>query len=194
MYNDGDGYNIYCAYLKGVDTNGKEVLFAFSITRPSRYFKDGEYFKFGMKLDMLVAGKEEGAVNLMRYDSEGEPHPNYVVNGKVVKSESEATFIPTPHFQKNSHKNIVLTNKASANTNVKISDYTPAEATPKEFTQMRDMQDKSFFKASMDAFVKSANMNVTFNDSKYYGYDFNNLLFLFNQSIDGSMGKGKGDK
>lgn len=188
LFNDGRGYNIYCAYLKGVDNTGKEVLFAFSITRPEGcrkgYYADGEFFKFGMKLDMLVGGKPEGAITLMRFDSHGPDHDNYIINNKLVDSPEKAERIPTPHFHRNNHINTVVSSRSL--------DYTPAEALPREFFEKRESEDPAFFRASMDSFVKSTNMDVKFNHNKNYGYNFGTMLFLFEQTIGGNMNKGQG--
>ncbi len=179
-----DDFQVYCAYLKGVDTNGKEVLFAFSITRPFKsYYSEGEFFKFNIKLDMLVGGKKDGAVTLMRFDSAGPKHPNYIVNGKFVKREEDAEIIPTPHYHKNTAENIIVASQKL--------DYTPAVAVDKEIVNMRNNEDKKLFKTVVKSFTDSANMNVKYNNSDYYTYNYNQLLFEFNYGSDMKSGKGR---
>ena len=183
---DGEDLQVYCAYLKGTDVNGKDVLFAFSITRPYKYYPEGEYFKFGIKLDVLVGGKKDGAVNLMRFDSDGPEHKNFIVNGKVVENDEDAQIIDTPHFHKNTEQNIVVASNKL--------DYTPAKAISKELVQMRDSKDKKFFKTIVKSVTDSAKMDVKYNNSEYYSYDYGRMLFEFDSCVGKNNGKGQGDK
>lgn len=183
---NGELLQVYCAYLKGTDpSTGKDVLFAFSITRPYSYYREGEYFKFGIKLDMLVGGKTEGAVNLMRFDSDGPKHANYIVDGKVVENDEDAQIVDTPHFHKNTEQNIVISSNKL--------DYTPAKAIDKEFVRMRDSQDKKFFKTIVKSFTDSAKMDVKYNNSEYYSYEYGRMLFEFDNFPKEKVGKGLGD-
>lgn len=72
----------------------KFTLFAFSLVADAQ--ENAKYTNFQVKLDICVGGKEW--MPLVRYDSSGEKHPNYIANNTVVKNESDVEFVRPPHI------------------------------------------------------------------------------------------------
>lgn len=91
IYENGkNGFGTFLLAREG----DKFTLFSFSLVADSQ--ENAKYTNFHVKLDICVGGKEW--MPLIRYDSSGQKHPNYIVNNKVVKNESDVEFVRPPHI------------------------------------------------------------------------------------------------
>ena len=165
MINSGSKL-VHGTYLEGRDC-GRPVIFAFSIAKnKNTKFADQD---FNIKLDMLVAGKEW--LPLVRFDGCDMPHPNYIVNGKVVKDVDHIERTSTSHIHLNNNATQVLTTDLAYTTATKA----PAFITDK--IKSGDRQD--FFKAALDYTLSICGMSreMLANKNTEYYIDFQNYLF-----------------
>lgn len=128
---------IYGTYFMAKDFC-RPVIFAFTIVKNG----DTKYANtdFILKLDMLVAGKEW--LPLLRFDSLGSDHPNYIVDGKVVRDSDNVERISGPHIHLNNSATQVLTTDLSYTTAYKAPDYITK--------QIQSEDPQAFFKAALD--------------------------------------------
>lgn len=103
---NSQGRHIDAIFLLGQE-NAKNVLYVLKIGRSCQY--NCEFNDFHLELYAYVQGKTW--LSLLRLDSMGYTHLNYIVNGKVAKSNEEVTRARTPHLHKCTYECQVLTNR-----------------------------------------------------------------------------------
>ena len=160
---------VHGTYLMG-KASGRPVIFAFSIAKDKneRY----AYKNFNIKLDMLVAGKEW--LPLVRFDGLDNPHPNYIVDGKVVPDTEHIETTSSCHIHLNNSAVQVLSNDLS---------YTTAVDAPKRIASKAKGNDQEFFKSALDYTLSMCGMTKEMlrSDNKDYLMDFGNFIFDYNQ-------------
>ena len=158
------GKHITGIFLAGKH-NGHNIVFALTISRVLQY---NDYLNFCIKLDMNIMGKEW--VQLLRFDSVGHPHPNYVKDGKIVTNKDEVELIPTPHLH--------VANQTDQILMLLDFNYMSARKVDFNYENFRS-DDKNLFKLSFDYFKKIANIDIKVNSKIIddYHYNFNNPLF-----------------
>ena len=159
---------VHGTYLIGKDRGGRPVVFAFSIARDRN--EKYAYKNFNIKLDMLVAGKEW--LPLVRFDGLDNPHPNYIVNGKVVSDTEHVETTSSCHIHLNNSATQVLTNDLS---------YTTAVDAPKRISNKIQANNQSFFKSALDYTLSICGISKDMlkSDNSEYLMDFENYLFDF---------------
>ena len=161
--------NIHGVYLIGKE-NGESVLFCLTIVKN---IEEDDFLDFTIKLDVCIKGKQW--LNVIRLDSFGPAHPNYIVDGKVVENEEDITFAKTPHMHINSQEVQVISNKNL--------DYSPAVHLNKINSLNKSCQDENIFKNCFKMFLHYANIDFIVNKKieKDYKYSFKNVLFDYNK-------------
>ena len=161
--------NIHGVYLIGKE-NGKNVLFCLTIVKN---IAEDDFLDFTIKLDVCIKGKQW--LNVIRLDSFGPSHPNYIINGKVVDMEEEVTFAKTPHLHRNSEEVQVIANKNL--------DYSPAMELNNINFLNKSSEDSSIFKSCFNMFLNYSNIDFIINKKidKDYKYSFKNVLFDYNK-------------
>ena len=86
------GKLIHGAFLVGKQDD-KFALFLLKIVKDCQ---NPDFSDVSIKLDLCVQGR--AWLNLLRLDTMGNYHPNYVVNGKVIQKQSEMTYARPPHL------------------------------------------------------------------------------------------------
>ena len=165
------GKNIHGIYLIAKDDKtNKKILFSLSIIKTIENNLDN--LDFSIKLDMCIKGKEW--VNILRLDSLGNTHLNYITNGKVAKSKDEIELAPTPHLHYNSYETQVIIDNL---------DYTLAKHIPELNFENLSSLDKNIFKKCFNYFVKVANINIQINKKieEDYKYDCINTLWDYDK-------------
>ena len=160
---------VHGTYLMGKSA-GRPVIFAFSIAKDKN--ERFAYKNFNIKLDMLVGGKEW--LPLVRFDGLDNPHPNYIVDGKVVADTEEVETTSSCHIHLNNSATQVLTSDLS---------YTTAVDAPKRIASKAKSNDQAFFKAALDYTLSLCGMSKEMlrSENKDYLMDFGNYLFDYNQ-------------
>ena len=158
------GKHVHGTLLLG-EHNGKQVLFLLNIDKSKAY--DDGFNKFSIKLNVLVGGKTW--FELARIDSQDEPHPNFIKDGKVVSSVDEIEMIRTPHIHIASQECQLFADNA---------DYSVACPTSKHF-DLQNIDGKDLFKPHMQKFLEFANVDVKINENVPDDWHFaiNNPLF-----------------
>lgn len=158
------GKNIYGVYLIAVENN-KPILFSLSIVKKIEDNQDN--LDFSIKVDMCVGGKEW--LSLLRLDSMGPAHPNYIKNGKVSKRE-EVVFSFTPHIHKNNEACQVI----SYNNLL----YTTAIECQEFLKQKKLSCDPTYFKSAIQLVYNMCGIEANFNSKieKNFKYDKKNSL------------------
>ena len=157
---------VHGTYLLGKH-NGHNVVYALSIVRNSKdRFK---YMDFSIKLDMLVSGMEW--LPLVRFDSIGAGHPNYISGGKVAGPE-KVKDITGPHIHKNSEATQVLTDDLS---------YMLATEASQNLKGKFAMSDPYFFRSALESTMRMCGMSTSMlrdhDKSDQYLFGFSNYLF-----------------
>ena len=160
---------VHGTYLMG-KASGRPVVFAFSIAKDKneRY----AYKNFNIKLDMLVAGQEW--LPLVRFDGLDNPHPNYIVNGKVVPDADSVETTSSCHIHLNNSATQVLTSDLS---------YTTAVDAPKRIASKAKANNQDFFKSALDYTLSLCGMSrdMLRSENSEYLMDFGNYIFDYNQ-------------
>ena len=158
------GRSIHGAYLLGKH-NEKYVLFLLRIESPVEH---KNFTNFKIKLDACIQGK--AWFSILRLDSSGHPHPNYIKNGKVVKTQEEMSFARTPHLHIADHITQVLTDTVS---------YSLAQELPFFDYENQSVNDKFMFKKMVKYFLKISNIKAKMNKNirKNYFYSKSEPLF-----------------
>lgn len=170
LINENDkGRNVHATFLLGKQ-NDKYVLFLLSIDKSPGY--ENDFIDFHIRLCAYVQGKTW--LNLLRLDSFGNPHRNFIANDKVA-SYNEVWQARTPHLHRADEKCIVL----SKNPN-----YTIAHELDFLDYSSNMYNDKFLFKKCMDYFLKLTNTKININPlvKNDYHYNFSKPLFEFNTS------------
>lgn len=162
------GKNIFGVYMIGKE-NGKPILFSLSIIKGTEDNKDN--IDFCIKVDMSISGKTW--LPLLRLDSIGPEHPNYIIGNKLIQDLNDLKKIKTPHIHiTNEQTQIILHDKL---------DYTSAEYLC-FLDKSKSSNDKTFFKKSIDFVFEIANINAKINEKlkSDYNYNFNDCLLDLN--------------
>ena len=157
---------VHGTYLIGKDA-GRPVIYAFSIAKNPK--DKYAHTDFNIKLDMLVAGKEW--LPLVRFDACDIPHPNLIVDGKVVAD--------TEHIENTTSSHIHLNNNATQVLTTDLS-YTTAVNAPTAITdKLSSANEQDFFKAALDYTLSMCGMSrdMLSSQNPEYFVDFNNYLF-----------------
>ena len=144
-------------YLVGRGKDGEVMLFALSVVRDTKAKN-----AFNIKLDFCPQGKEW--INLVRLDSEGNPHPNYIVDGKVVRDLSQVQYADTPHVHRATEQSQVLFHDGL--------DYTPAKDLSETLDLTKSCYDNAMFIQCMDYFMEHIGLDATINPELVETYDF----------------------
>lgn len=167
IYNfNKNGKNILGLYLIGKDENtGKKILYSLIVIKN---LQNKDNLDFSIKLDFCVKGKKW--FPLIRLDTLGNPHLNYLKDGKVATSLKEIGVAITPHLHKNSFETQVIFDKL---------DYTLAEHVKSLNFENFNSNDKNIFKESMLYFLNYANIELPLNKKieNTFNYDFVNPLW-----------------
>ena len=159
------GGNTHAVYLLGKENN-KFVLFVLRIDKSCEYKDD--FIDFHIKLDACIQGKTW--LTLLRLDSIGKKHPNYIVNGKVCVNNSQVEFAICPHLHKCTQECQVIS---------EALDYlTASELDFVDYNNL-NLNDKNFFKQCMQKFLEQTNINLKINKKveNNYHYNITNPLF-----------------
>ena len=167
MINSGSKL-VHGTYLMGKDC-GRPVIYAFSVAKnQNTKYANAD---FNIKLDMLVAGKEW--LPLVRFDGCDNEHPNYIVDGKVVKDIDHIERTTSSHIHLNNNATQVLTTDLA---------YTTAINAPSNIaTKAKSKDPQEFFKAALDHTLEMCGMSreMLSSQNPEYFIDFNNYLFDF---------------
>ncbi len=163
-----NGKSIHGTLLLG-EKDGKHVLFLLKIESNCQH-KD--FSNFSIQLHACVQG--QAWVNLLRLDSSGHPHPNYLYNGHVAKKESEVTYARTPHLHKIDYITQVVTDSLS---------YSLAEELPFFNYDLENVTDKFMFKKMVNYFLNLCNAKVDINEQVQDDYLYSMSQPLFSCDI-----------
>ena len=148
--------------------------------------KDGKYVLFLLKIESNCTHKNfsdvsiqlhvclqgEAWVNLLRLDTSGHTHPNYIVNGKVVKGKIPEAR--TPHLHKADYLTQVLTDSIS---------YSLAEEIPVFDYETEHVDDKFMFKRLVNYFLDICNANIEINQQVSEDYFYSKTQPLFSYDV-----------
>lgn len=162
------GKSIHGAFLIGKH-NGKHALFLLRIEKSCEH---KNFTNFSIKLDACIQGK--AWLSLMRLDSSGHPHPNYIKNGKVVKTQEDLVFARTPHLHKTDYITQVLTDSKS---------YSLAKEIPFFDYEKESVDDKYMFKKLVKYFFKTSNINAKINKSVEEDYYYSKTQPLLDYDV-----------
>ena len=159
-----DGKHVHGTFLIGT-LNGKHALFSLKIEKPRKY--DDDFADFHIKLDILVGGQTW--FELLRIDSQGNEHPNYIKDGNVVSSFDEVEKANPPHIHITNHECQILAGNHK---------YSLAYQTDK-YLNLANIDNKDLFKSHMQKFIKMANIDLEINKniSDDWHFKINNPLF-----------------
>ena len=161
------GKLIHGSYLLGKN-DGKYALFLLKIESSCEY---KNFSKVSIKLDACIQGK--AWFSLMRLDSVGHPHPNYVKNNKVVDNEEDLTYARTPHLHRADYYTQVVTDTLS---------YSLAKELP-FFDYDKNVSDKFMFKKFVNYFLKTCNIKAKIYDNVKKDYFFSETQPLFDYDV-----------
>ena len=162
------GKSIHGSFLIGKN-NGKYCLFLLKIINSSEH---NDFSDFSIKLDACIQGK--AWLSLLRLDSSGNPHPNYIKDGKVVKTPNDLTFVRTPHLHKTDYITQILadTKSYSLATELPFFDY-----------ENQNVTDKYMFKKIVNYFLKNCNIKAKINEVVKNDYLYSKTKPLFDYDI-----------
>ena len=163
-----NGKSIHGSYLLGKH-EGKYVLFLLKIESSCEI---DNFTKFSIKLDACIQGK--AWLTLMRLDSSGHQHPNYIKDGKVVKKQSDMTYARAPHLHQADHITQILTDTKS---------YTLARELPFFDYEKDSVSDKYMFKKIVDYFLGTCNIKAKINDLVKDDYFYSKTQPLFDYDV-----------
>lgn len=156
---NSDDKHITGQYLLG-SLSSKPVLYALSFVQD----KKNPTTEFNLKLDACINGKDW--IQLIRFDSAGEPHPNLYDENTFAKDMSEVTYVPAPHIHYCIQRSQIL--------NGAKFDYMPAKHIEIEKLHSNNA---SMFENSINYFLKYANVQENINLKNLNNYNYSDYIF-----------------
>ena len=163
---DNNGRFIQGFFLVG-NFNGKPLLYALTIVKSKR-----DPTKFCIKLDVKInyQSNEQSSIDdyfpLLRIDSSGDRHINYIKDGIPVKDISQIEYVPTPHLHTNTNECQVLCNDTN---------YTTAKSIDLEKIGTKE---ESMFTKCIKFFAKEINLITELNANIDRGIILNEDMFV----------------
>ena len=158
------GKLIHGAFLVGKQGD-KYAMFMLKIVKDCQ---SNDFSDVSIKLDLCVQGK--AWLNLLRLDTIGNYHPNYIVDGKVVSKQSEMTYARPPHMHKYDYLTQVISD---------THQYMLAQELPFFDYQNDSVSDKFMFKNFVNYFLEFTNTSADINKILTNNYHFTQSQPLF---------------
>ena len=163
-----NGKSIHGSFLVGKH-DGKYCLFMLKIINSCAH-KD--FSDFSIKLDACIQGK--AWLSLLRLDSSGHAHPNYIKDGKVVDIDEPVTLARTPHLHKTDYITQVLSDTTS---------YSLATELPFFDYENENVTDKYMFKKIVNYFLDNCHIKAKINEVVKDDYLYSKTEPLFDYDV-----------
>ena len=151
------GKLIHGAFLVGKQGD-KYALFMLKIIKDCQ---STDFSDVSIKLNLFVQGK--AWLNMLRLDTMGNYHPNYIVNGKVASKQSELTYARPPHMHRYDYLTQVISDEHQ---------YLLAHELPFFDYQKDSVSDRFMFKNFINYFLEYTNADVDLNKLLKNDYHF----------------------